>query len=77
MRRAAPERKKGLDVEWGERGIERRPPTAEGINAARPPPPHWRGRRRVAGGWVRCRVQRGRAAENKREGTPTPFLKRR
>lgn len=39
MRQAALERKKGLDVEWGERGIERRPPTAEGINAARPLPP--------------------------------------
>lgn len=34
------ERKKGLVVEWGERGIERRPLTAEGLNAE-PPLPCW------------------------------------
>lgn len=32
MRGDAVERKTGLEVEWGERGIERRPLTAEGIN---------------------------------------------
>lgn len=38
MRGEALERKKGLVVEWGERGIERRPLTAEGINAELPLP---------------------------------------
>lgn len=52
MRRAALERKKGLDVEWGERGTERRPPTAEGINAAWPLPPIGGG---GGGGWRRTR----------------------
>lgn len=32
------ERKKGLDHEWGERGVERRPLTAEGINTELPLP---------------------------------------
>lgn len=63
MRREALERKKGLDVEWGERGIERRPLTAEGINAELPLP--------LLG--VRHRVQRGRVEANKREGTPPLF----
>lgn len=38
MRRAALERKKGLDVEWAERGTERRPLTAEDINTELPLP---------------------------------------
>lgn len=62
MRREALERKKGLDVEWGERK-ERRPLTAVGINAELPLP--------LLG--VRHRVQRRRVEENKREGTPPLF----
>ena len=38
MRGEALERKKGLGVEWGEREIERRPLTAEGINTDLPLP---------------------------------------
>lgn len=38
MSREALERKKGLDHEWGERGVERRPLTAEGINTELPLP---------------------------------------
>lgn len=38
MRGEALERKKGLDVEWGERGIERRPVTAEHQCRSAPPP---------------------------------------
>lgn len=63
MRGEALERKKGLDVEWAERGIERRPLTAEGINTELPLPPLG----------VRTRVQRGRVEKHKREGTPPLF----
>lgn len=63
MRGEALERKKGLGVEWGERGIERRPLTAEGINTGPPIP--------LLG--VRQRVQRGRLEKHKGEGTPLLF----
>lgn len=38
MRGEALERKKGLGVEWAEKGDERRPLTAEGINTGLPLP---------------------------------------
>lgn len=63
MRREALERKKGLDVEWGKRGIERGPLTAEGINTELPLP-RW---------GVRHRVQREQVEKHKREGTPPLF----
>lgn len=63
MRRETLERKKGLGIERAERGIERRPLTAKGINTELPLP--------LLG--VRHWVQRGRVEENKREGTPPLF----
>lgn len=66
MRRAALERKKGLDVEWGERGIERRPPTAEGINAARPLPLIGGGVGGGRGGWWVGGVRHGCKGDEQR-----------
>ncbi len=63
MRGEALERKRGLEVEWSERGIERRPLTAEGINTELPLPllgvPLW--------------VQRGRV-ETHKSGNSHSFL---
>jgi len=53
-------RKKGLDVEWDERGVERSPLTAEGINTELLLP-CW---------GVRHRVQRGRVEKTQEREHP-------
>lgn len=63
MRGEALDRKNGLDVEWGERGIEKKPLTAEGINTELPLPP--------AGG--SSSGAKGTSRETQERGTPPLF----